>query len=131
MSPPPSPLLSPPDRLSPAASGSLQQLQGQRQGRFADHTPAPAQVLVVLLLQAGGGTLVTLPAQAILVARMPASLAVGETALLLHPPLPLVGVSTGMERGCQHNDRTLADGNNNNNNNNNNNFQQQQQLSTM
>ena len=33
-----------------------------------------------------------------------------ETAVLLHPPLPLVGVSIGMERGCQHNDSTLADG---------------------
>ena len=30
-------------------------------------------------------------------------LAVGEAAILLHPPLPLVGVSVGMERGCQQN----------------------------
>ena len=30
--------------------------------------------------------------------------------ILLHLPLSLVGVSIGMERGCQHNDRTLADG---------------------
>ena len=29
--------------------------------------------------------------------------------ILLHPPLPSVGVSTGMERGCQQNGR-LADG---------------------
>ena len=28
-------------------------------------------------------------------------LAVGETIILLHPPLPLVGVSIWMERGCQ------------------------------
>ena len=28
-------------------------------------------------------------------------LAVGETVFLLHPPLPLVVVSTWMERGCQ------------------------------
>ena len=28
-------------------------------------------------------------------------LAIGETVILLHPPLPLVGVSTWMERGCQ------------------------------
>ena len=27
--------------------------------------------------------------------------AVGETVILLHPHLPLVGVSIGMERGCQ------------------------------
>ena len=27
--------------------------------------------------------------------------AVRETVILLHPPLPLVGVSTWMERGCQ------------------------------
>ena len=27
--------------------------------------------------------------------------AVGETVILLHPPLPLVGVSMWMERGCQ------------------------------
>ena len=39
-------------------------------------------------------------------------LAVGETAAtLLHPPLPSVGVSIGMERARQQNDRTLlADG---------------------
>ena len=30
-----------------------------------------------------------------------AGLAVGETVILLHPPLPLVGVSIWMERGCQ------------------------------
>ena len=35
--------------------------------------------------------------------------AVGETFILLRPPLPLVGVSTPMERGCQQND-SLADG---------------------
>ena len=34
----------------------------------------------------------------------------GETIIILHPPLPLVGVSIWMERGCQLNDRTLADG---------------------
>ena len=27
-------------------------------------------------------------------------LAVGETVNLLHPPLPLVGVSIGLNRGC-------------------------------
>ena len=31
------------------------------------------------------------------------SLAVGETVILLHPPLPPVGVSIGMERGRQQN----------------------------
>ena len=31
-------------------------------------------------------------------------LAVGETVILLRSPLPLVGVSIGMERGCQQND---------------------------
>ena len=36
-------------------------------------------------------------------------LAIGETVIVLHPPLPLVGVSIGMERGCQYND-SLADG---------------------
>ena len=35
--------------------------------------------------------------------------AVDETVILLRPPLPLVGVSMQMERGCQHND-SLADG---------------------
>ena len=40
----------------------------------------------------------------------PESLAVGESSvILLHPPAPLVGVSIGMERGCQYND-SLADG---------------------
>ena len=36
--------------------------------------------------------------------------AVGETVILLHPPpLPLLGVSIGIKRGCQRND-SLADG---------------------
>ena len=34
----------------------------------------------------------------------------GETAILLHPLLPLAGVLTRMERGCAQNDRTLVDG---------------------
>ena len=37
-------------------------------------------------------------------------LAAGETVMLPYPRLPLAGVSTRMERGCQCNDRTLADG---------------------
>ena len=36
--------------------------------------------------------------------------AVGETVILLHPLLPAVGVSIGMERARQQSDRTLADG---------------------
>ena len=36
-------------------------------------------------------------------------LAVGETVILLYPPLPLVGVSIGTKRGRQKND-SLADG---------------------
>ena len=35
--------------------------------------------------------------------------AIGETVILLQPPLPLVGVSMGMERWCQQND-SLAEG---------------------
>ena len=42
--------------------------------------------------------------------QLAATLAVGETVTLLHTPLILVGVSIWMERGCQQNDRTLADG---------------------
>ena len=38
-----------------------------------------------------------------------ATLAVSETVILLHPPLPLAGVTTVMERGYQQND-SLADG---------------------
>ena len=38
-----------------------------------------------------------------------ARLAIGEVVVLLHLPLPLAGVSIGMERGCQQND-SLADG---------------------
>ena len=38
-----------------------------------------------------------------------ARVAVGETVILLHPLLPLVGFSIWMERGCQQND-SLADG---------------------
>ena len=36
-------------------------------------------------------------------------LAIGETVILLHPPLPLVGVSIDMARERQQND-SLADG---------------------
>ena len=38
-----------------------------------------------------------------------AVIAVGETVILLHPPLPLVGVSIAMERECQQNN-SLANG---------------------
>ena len=38
-----------------------------------------------------------------------AGIAVGETVILPHPPLPAVGVSIGMERGRQQNN-SLADG---------------------
>ena len=37
------------------------------------------------------------------------NLAVGETVILLHPPLPLAGVSIETMRECQQND-SLADG---------------------
>ena len=37
-------------------------------------------------------------------------LAGGENVILLHPPLPLVGVSIWTEREHQQNDRTLANG---------------------
>ena len=37
------------------------------------------------------------------------NLVVGETVILLHPPLPSVAVSIKMERGLQQND-SLADG---------------------
>ena len=40
---------------------------------------------------------------------IPAGLAVGETFILLHPPLPLVGVSIETLRECQQND-SLTDG---------------------
>ena len=39
----------------------------------------------------------------------PGGVAVGETVILLHSPLPLVGTSIVMEWGCQQND-SLADG---------------------
>ena len=41
--------------------------------------------------------------------RVARGLAAGETVILLHPHLPLVGASTVMERRCQQND-SLADG---------------------
>ena len=40
---------------------------------------------------------------------MGVALAVGETDILLHPPVPLSGVSIGINRGCHQND-SLADG---------------------
>ena len=36
-------------------------------------------------------------------------LAIGETVILLHSPLPLLGVSIAIKRGCHQND-SLADG---------------------
>ena len=39
----------------------------------------------------------------------PPQVAVDQTLILLHPPLPLVGASTVMERKCQQND-SLANG---------------------
>ena len=39
----------------------------------------------------------------------PVVVAVGETVILLHPPLPLVGVSIAMKRQRQQND-SLANG---------------------
>ena len=39
-----------------------------------------------------------------------AATAIGETVTLLHPTLPLAGVSIETMRECQQNDRTLADG---------------------
>ena len=39
----------------------------------------------------------------------PSDLAVGETVILLHPALPVAGVSIGMEGERQQND-SLADG---------------------
>ena len=41
--------------------------------------------------------------------QLQAEIAVGETVILLHPPLPLVGVSIAMKRERQQND-SLADG---------------------
>ena len=41
--------------------------------------------------------------------RLVPRLAVGENVILLHLPLPILGVSIVMERGCQQND-SLADG---------------------
>ena len=50
--------------------------------------------------RSGGGAQVGLP---------PVSIAIGETVILLTPPLPLVGVSIDMARECEQND-SLADG---------------------
>ena len=38
-----------------------------------------------------------------------AAVAVGETVIVLHPPLPFAGVSIGIKRGC-HQNNSLADG---------------------
>ena len=50
------------------------------------------------------------PARSPRTAGPPRLAAVGETAILLHPSLPLVGASIRMERERQQNDRTLAKG---------------------
>ena len=41
--------------------------------------------------------------------RVKALLAIGETVILMAPPVPLVVVSLGINRGCRQND-SLADG---------------------
>ena len=43
------------------------------------------------------------------VSSMRPRLAVGETVILLHPPLPLLGVSTGIQMGRQQSD-SFVDG---------------------
>ena len=52
----------------------------------------------------GAGNAATVQQQSLVGCRLSggvAGLAVGETVILLTPPLPVVGVSIGMERGCQ------------------------------
>lgn len=50
--------------------------------RVDDHNYIRAMVLVVLLMQAGGGVAVTVPSQAILVARMPSSRLASITSIM-------------------------------------------------
>ena len=54
--------------------------------------PAAAAAAVLAVVSVGG------------VGHDAVAVAVGETVILLHPPLPSVGVSIGMEMGCQYND---------------------------
>ena len=54
----------------------------------------------------GSGPAMSPAAREVLLERMLVStpdpqVAIGETVILLHPPLPLAGVTIGMERGCQ------------------------------
>ena len=74
------------------------------------HAPESAYKLMRLLLAFDAFTqythrVETLPVET----QKMVPLAVGETVILLHSPLPSVGVSIWMERGCQQNDG-LADG---------------------
>ena len=72
--------------------------------------PASGSLLRVLLGHTSFvHTVAFLPGSGVEGSGKPAGLAIGEIVILLHPPLPLAGVSIRMERGCQRND-SLADG---------------------
>ena len=60
-------------------------------------------------MMGGSGVTITMPETVEHAALIAALVAVGETVILLHPLLPLVGVSIVMERERQQND-SLADG---------------------
>ena len=87
-----------PPRPSPTYGGIVRHPQHQRDdptrsNPFACHLIARILRLIPLMA-ALWGLQVAAPAA-------PAFIAVGETVILLHRPLPLVGVSIWMERGCQ------------------------------
>ena len=70
---------------------------------------------VVAAPVAAAGAIVTAPFVVVYYTTKTISTELGGTSRrrdyhLLHPPLPLVDVSIWMERVCQQNDRTLADG---------------------
>ena len=100
-------------------------LDPYRHGGVDSSSAQPAQQLRVLPYRGAGGpqgkgavlaakAVETHKAKALSywppIRRVVVFLAVDETVILLHPPLPLVGVSIVMERERQQNDRTLANG---------------------
>ena len=79
----------------------LQSLPAPRPPRCCEHCqsahcPGPSTVCLTRLLHTSTNSLA--PRRAV------CRLAIDETVILLHPPLPLVGVSMGMKRGRQQND---------------------------
>ena len=82
------------DEVADAAARAAAATKAAAAAEAKLNSPAPPGARFVTL--SDGSTAALVPAGC--------EIAPDETVILLHPPLPLVGVSIGMERGCQQND---------------------------